>query len=440
MTDAPRLAPTKKRARMLATVFSMQAFGCAAATITAIVVVSIVRHYHPSPSQVAVDQIWRWVMGLSLIPATIAVVMRCFVPESPRFTLYVLNYPFRALQEADILNQAGVQDRHQRQYEDRAIRNYVNKREHSQSSSSRTHRDELEFMETATVSIRRKRNAITIQKFVGYLRKDGNGWKLAVTASTWFLLDFTFFGLGFNSPQTLSKIWEGSLPLAAQPLPRWDTDYSTNSPNIYSILIQDNVRSLITSSIGAIVGALLLIASIEHWNRKRLLYIGFGVLTALFIIIGASYKSTINDYRGVTITLYAITQLCFYFGPNALTFIIATELFPTKFRCTCHGISAAAGKLGSIIVQIVLAYSNLSSSCKDGTCGIDSPGSTWLGWILLIFAAPMLIGCGITWKWLPELQEKGGPRRYENYSLEVLAEKQREVRKPETAPQTQHEV
>jgi MFS transporter, PHS family, inorganic phosphate transporter len=126
--------------------------------------------------------------------------------------------------------------------------------------------------------------------------------------------------------------------------------------------------------------------------------------------------------------------------PFAADGIIATKLFPTKFRCTCHGISAAAGKLGSIIVQIVLAYSNVSSSCKDGTCGIDSPRSTWLGWILLIFAAPMLIWCGITWKWLPEPQEKGGPRRYENYSLEVLAEKQGEVRKPETAPQTQHEV
>jgi MFS transporter, PHS family, inorganic phosphate transporter len=134
--------------------------------------------------------------------------------------------------------------------------------------------------------------------------------------------------------------------------------------------------------------------------------------------------------------LYACTQFCFDFGPNALTFIIAAELFPTRFRCTCHGISAAAGKLGSIIVQLVLAYSTVPSSCKDGRCvDIDSPQSTWFGWILLIFAVPMLIGCGINWKWLPELQEKSGLRRGENYSLEVLAEEQREVRRPETAPQ-----
>lgn len=425
---------------MLAIVFSMQAFGYATATITSIVVVSIVRHYNPSPSEVHVDQIWRWVMGLSLIPASIAVVMRCFVPESPRFTLYVLNYPFRALQEADLLNQAGVQDRHQQECEDRAIQHYVHKRGHSQSSSSSMQRDEFEFREPTTVSTRRKRNAITLQKFWRYLRKDGNGWKLAVTASTWFLLDFTFFGLGFNSPQTMSKVWQGLLPLAAQPPPLWDTDYANEAPNIYSILIRDNVRSLITSSIGAILGALLLIVTIEYWNRKRLQYVGFGVLTVLFIIIGASYQATINNHRSVTIALYAITQFCFYFGPNALTFIIAAELFPTKFRCTCHGISAAAGKLGSIIVQIVLAYSNVPGSCTGGSCRINSPQSPWLGWILLIFAGPMLMGCGIAWKWLPELQEKVGPRRYENHSLEVLAEEQREQRKPQPAPQTQREV
>ena len=46
---------------MLAVLFSMQAFGFAAATLTSIVVVCVVRHYHPDPSRVSVDQIWRWV-------------------------------------------------------------------------------------------------------------------------------------------------------------------------------------------------------------------------------------------------------------------------------------------------------------------------------------------------------------------------------------------
>ena len=36
-------------------------------------------------------------------------------------------------------------------------------------------------------------------------------------------------------------------------------------------------------------------------------------------------------------------------GPNATTFVIPAELFPTKWKSTGHGISAAAGKAGAII-------------------------------------------------------------------------------------------
>lgn len=83
-------APTKKRARMLATVFSMQAFGYATATIVSIIGVSWTRHVHPSASPRSVDQIWRWVMGIGLLPAAAAVVLRLSIPETPRYTLDIL--------------------------------------------------------------------------------------------------------------------------------------------------------------------------------------------------------------------------------------------------------------------------------------------------------------------------------------------------------------
>lgn len=43
------------------------------------------------------------------------------------------------------------------------------------------------------------------------------------------------------------------------------------------------------------------------------------------------------------------------FGPNTTTFVIPGELFPTRYRSTCHGVSAASGKLGAIISQFVIA-------------------------------------------------------------------------------------
>ena len=36
-------------------------------------------------------------------------------------------------------------------------------------------------------------------------------------------------------------------------------------------------------------------------------------------------------------------------GPNATTFLIPVEVFPTRVRGTAHGISAAAGKCGAVL-------------------------------------------------------------------------------------------
>ena len=42
------------------------------------------------------------------------------------------------------------------------------------------------------------------------------------------------------------------------------------------------------------------------------------------------------------------------FGPNATTFLLASELFPTDTRGKAHGISAAVGKLGALAADIIL--------------------------------------------------------------------------------------
>lgn len=73
---------------------------------------------------------------------------------------------------------------------------------------------------------------------------------------------------------------------------------------------------------------------------------GFVALTILFFIMGM-FKDQLNI--NLFIGLYTLANLFNNFGPNATTFIIPGEVFPTKYRSTCHGISAASGKLGAII-------------------------------------------------------------------------------------------
>lgn len=143
-----------------------------------------------------------------------------------------------------------------------------------------------------------------------------------------------------------------------------------------------------------------------------------GTLGILFVIIGSTYQFTAQTrLHGVTIALYVLCQLCFYFGPNGLTFIIPAELFPTRFRCTCHGISAASGKFGSIIAQLFFAYVKFGNATGSGSSTSSSPTSTWLGWVLLILALPMFLGAFVGWLWIPQVQGKDGT----NITLEELA-------------------
>lgn len=80
-------------------------------------------------------------------------------------------------------------------------------------------------------------------------------------------------------------------------------------------------------------------------------------------------------------------------GANSLTFIIPAEIFPTTYRCTCHGISAAAGKVGSMIA--ILVVYGINSGYRS---------TTRQGLSFLLFSVFMLLGAIYSWAYLPNLQ------------------------------------
>jgi MFS transporter, PHS family, inorganic phosphate transporter len=55
------------------------------------------------------------------------------------------------------------------------------------------------------------------------------------------------------------------------------------------------------------------------------------------------------------VALYCLANFFQNFGPNMTTFVIPGEAFPTRYRSTAHGISAASGKLGAIVAQVGFA-------------------------------------------------------------------------------------
>jgi nitrate/nitrite transporter NarK len=97
--------------------------------------------------------------------------------------------------------------------------------------------------------------------------------------------------------------------------------------------------------------------------------------------------------------------------------MIPAEIFPTRYRGTCHGLSAGAGKLGSILVQIFSTYYHFGT-------GPGSVSTFHHGIILFVFSACMIIGAAVTHFWIPNLQQRKGRNTIWGgtpYTLETLA-------------------
>lgn len=123
---------------------------------------------------------------------------------------------------------------------------------------------------------------------------------------------------------------------------------------------------------------------------------GFILLTIFFIVLGFGYHVIPN---GGKLALFILSSFFFNFGPNATTFIVPGECFPTRYRSTSHGLSAASGKVGAIIAQVVIGPLRVKGGA---TTANPSP---WLNHVLQIFALFMLLGC-FTTLLIPETKRK----------------------------------
>lgn len=85
--------------------------------------------------------------------------------------------------------------------------------------------------------------------------------------------------------------------------------------------------------------------------------IGFLMDFILFVVPGFSfqyYKSP--EHIGEFQAMYFLSSFFNQFGPNAVTFLVAAEVYPTPIRATAHGFSAACGKMGALLAAVLYNY------------------------------------------------------------------------------------
>ncbi|ELU36270.1 inorganic phosphate transporter [Rhizoctonia solani AG-1 IA] len=302
-------SPTKVRGRIMTAVFAMQGFGKFAAALVAFIITQAFEvqiKQDEKTSRDSIDRSWRLLIGLGAIPGCIALYCRLTIPETPRFTMDVERNVEQAVQDVNDFLTTG----RYRVDPDAAVRR----------------------------GIAPKASWVDFKRHFEQWRN----FKLIFgMAYSWFALDIPFYTLGLNNSSMLK-----SLGFISKACPR---EYRAD--NAHAILHGVSKGNMILTVGGLIPGYWFTFLFIDSWGRKPIQIMGFIVLTVLFIVIGAAWDTlhkNIGDYGGsVLVFLYCLANFFQNFGPNTTTFIVPGEAFPTRYRATAHGISAASGKLGA---------------------------------------------------------------------------------------------
>ncbi|GJJ68078.1 MFS transporter, PHS family, inorganic phosphate transporter [Entomortierella parvispora] len=338
-------ATTNRRGAMMAAVFAMQGFGYLTTGIVALILLAAFKDsIMANPANL--DYVWRILIGFGCIPACVAIYFRLTIPETPRYVLDVENNVNRAEHDVSVVLKEN--------------------RNHLQSD------DDSEKV-LANPSIVRGSSS----DFIAYFSKWQNFKVLFGTAVAWFCLDTAFYGIGLNNSFILSSI-----------------NFSSVKGDDWSTCWNAAVGQTIIVLMGSLPGYWVTVFTVERLGRVRIQLLGFFMSAVLFAILGFAYNQIRNYSIALFIVLFSLTQFFQNFGPNATTFIIPGEVFPTRYRSTGHGIAAGCGKLGAIIAQV--GFTQIKD--KNGT-------NASIPQLLEIFALFMLIGLFVTFL-IPETKGK----------------------------------
>lgn len=143
------------------------------------------------------------------------------------------------------------------------------------------------------------------------------------TAGAWFLLDVAFYGNGVSSMLIMNSI----------------------TPDA-SLLAHTLLSSLIFL-LFAVPGYVFAAKYVDKIGRKVLQILGFFVMGVCYLAM--AWIPDIQNIISLFIVIFGLSFFFVNFGPNATTFLIPSEIYPTNMRARAHGISAAVGKVGAFV-------------------------------------------------------------------------------------------
>ncbi|KAF2096073.1 MFS general substrate transporter [Rhizodiscina lignyota] len=345
------------RGRMLGWIFSNQGWGTLAASVITCILLPIFSSSLKNGHLGKIDGIWRLQVGLALVPCFALLYFRLTMPESKKF-----------LQSTELSGVAKAKlNASDASFEQHELKTHDGRPVDRRAS----------IIEAAAQAQEPSKGA-QMRAFIEYFSHPRHALTLFGCAFSWFLVDVAFYGVNLNQSVILA-----------------DIGYATGKTP-YDYLLKNAEGNLIIAVAGYVPGYFLTIAFIELLGRKWIQIQGFLVTALMFGILAGASDSLNSASR---FALIVIAQLFFNFGPNATTFIVPGEVFPSRVRGFAHGFCAAVGKLGAILSGIGFNW----WSQKDH---VKYPGSIGLSGVLWIFFAFELLGAVVTFFCVPETRGK----------------------------------
>ena len=276
----------------------------------------------------SLDVAWRLILGVGAAPALITMYFRTRLPETPRFSLS------------------------------------RGRGEEAASTISKITGESVKLPTDARPAPRPTWG--TILRTYGTL--------IAATAAAWFLLDTAFYSTSIFNPVILAHIGFAS-------------SAGATALDQVRVLALGNV---LIALVAAVPGYWAAVYLIDRVGRRPLQVVGFAVMAAAFLSLSVVYTPLVAVIPAF-LAIYGLTFFFGNFGPNTTTFVYPSEVFPTSFRTTGHGIAASAGKAGAVLA--VFLFPTLLA-----TYG--------LSWFFALLAGLTLAGAVVTIVMLPETSQR----------------------------------
>ena len=318
--------PSASRGRLVLGAFAFQAIGALGGTLVGYLVLSTL----PELSA------WRWMFASAIVPAVLVTIGRFYIVES-----------------ANWLSARGEMEK-----AEAATRRLLVRKPQYPS--------EIRLASTATQTD----GAASKQSYAALFR--GPNRRATILASVpWFLQDLGTYGIGIFTPTILAAALGGN---------------SDHVRSIYDVILDD-----ITAAKGAALITTLLIVGIafavmlaDVVGRIRLQILGFiGCAVGLFLA-----SLSVDFTGGAKMLLIFAGFMLFNFmtnlGPNAQTYLLAGEVFPTAVRGKGAGFAAAFAKIGAVATAFLFPVLLVAIGTR---------------WLLYGLVATSLIGAVVTWKW-----------------------------------------